>query len=141
MNGEAAKVSYRLRGGEQISLDWEPSGPLRALPEDIPLEVIYEDDELVAVNKPAGMVVHPGAGRLSGTLINALLHRFEALSQLGGESRPGIVHRLDRQTSGVLLVAKNDVVVNDFQRDIFGQGAEGDRGFWTGRPRCSTLSL
>ncbi len=110
MNGEAAKVSYRLRGGEQISLDWEPSGPLRTLPEDIPLEVIYEDGELAAVNKPAGMAVHPGAGRLSGTLINALLHRFEALSQLGGESRPGIVHRLDRQTSGLLLVAKNDVV-------------------------------
>lgn len=109
MNGGRAKASYRLRGGEQISLDWEPLGPLRALPEDIPLEVLYEDDDLVAVNKPAGMVVHPGAGRLSGTLVNALLHRYGALSRMSGELRPGIVHRLDRQTSGVLLVAKNDV--------------------------------
>ena len=109
MNGEAAKASCRLRGGEQISLDWEPPGPLRALPEDISLEVLYEDDDLVAVNKPAGMATHPGAGRPSGTLVNAVLHRFEALSRVGGELRPGIVHRLDRQTSGVLLVAKNDV--------------------------------
>ena len=109
MDGGGAKASHRLQGGERISLDWEPPAPLRALPEDIPLEVLYEDDDLVAVNKPAGMATHPGAGRPSGTLVNAVLHRFGLLSRVGGELRPGIVHRLDRQTSGVLLVAKNDI--------------------------------
>src|SRR6185369_7651881 len=82
--------------------------PLHASPEDIPLSVLYEDNDVVAIDKPAGMVVHAGAGVHSGTLVNALLHRFEALSGVGGSLRPGIVHRLDRYTSGVLLVAKND---------------------------------
>ena len=108
VNGSAAKASYRLRGGDAITVEWEPPPPLRAFPEDLPLDILYEDDDLVAVNKPAGMPVHAGAGRRSGTLVNALLHRFGALSQVGGQLRPGIVHRLDRQTSGVLLVAKND---------------------------------
>jgi 23S rRNA pseudouridine1911/1915/1917 synthase len=85
----------------------EPA-PLKATAEDIPLRVLYEDEGVVAIDKPAGMVVHAGAGVHSGTLVNALLHRFGALSGVGGELRPGIVHRLDRFTSGVLLVAKND---------------------------------
>ncbi len=91
-------------------VEYEPAepAPLRATPEDIPLAVIYEDDDLVAVDKPAGMVVHAGAGIHSGTLVNALLHRFGRLSETGGPLRPGIVHRLDRFTSGILLVAKND---------------------------------
>ncbi|MBV9746968.1 MAG: RluA family pseudouridine synthase, partial [Acidobacteriia bacterium] len=82
--------------------------PLRALPEEIPLSVLYEDNDVVAIDKPAGMVVHAGAGVREGTLVNALLHRYAALSSVGGSLRPGIVHRLDRYTSGVLLVAKND---------------------------------
>jgi 23S rRNA pseudouridine1911/1915/1917 synthase len=102
------KPGYRLRGGEDVVVDVEPPAPLRAFPEDLPLEILHEDDDLIAINKPAGMVVHAGAGVKSGTLVNALLHHFGALSGLGGELRPGIVHRLDRNTSGVLLVAKND---------------------------------
>src|SRR5579883_568450 len=82
--------------------------PLRATPEDIPIHALYEDADVVAIDKPAGMVVHAGAGIHSGTLVNALLHRFGGLSGVGGEMRPGIVHRLDRYTSGVLLVARND---------------------------------
>ncbi|MBI1955649.1 MAG: RluA family pseudouridine synthase [Acidobacteria bacterium] len=102
------KAGYRLRGGEQVRVELEPPAPLRAYPEPIPLEILYEDEDVVAINKPAGMVVHAGAGVRSGTLVNALLHHFQQLSQAGGELRPGIVHRLDRNTSGVLLVAKND---------------------------------
>ena len=102
------KAGYRLRGGERVRVELEPPAPLRAYPEPIPLEILYEDEAVVAINKPAGMVVHVGAGVRSGTLVNALLHHFQHLSQAGGELRPGIVHRLDRNTSGVLLVAKND---------------------------------
>lgn len=107
-SGSAARASLRLRGDETVTVDPAPAAPLKAFAEDIPLEVLYEDDDIVAVNKPAGMVVHSGAGAKSGTLVNALLHHFSALSTVGGELRPGIVHRLDRMTSGVLLVAKND---------------------------------
>jgi 23S rRNA pseudouridine1911/1915/1917 synthase len=82
--------------------------PLRAVAEDLPLEILYQDDDVIAINKPAGMVVHAGAGRHSGTLVNALVHRFGKLSNVGGDLRPGIVHRLDRLTSGVILVAKTD---------------------------------
>ena len=108
VNGEARRASYLVRSGEAV--DVEPAGPapLHAAPEEIPLTVLYEDPDLVAIDKPAGMVVHAGAGVHSGTLVNALLHRFGSLSRAAGELRPGIVHRLDRYTSGVLLVAKND---------------------------------
>ena len=106
--GSPARASLRLRGTETVTVDPAPAAPLKAFAEDIPLEVLYEDDNIVAVNKPAGMVVHSGAGATSGTLVNALLNHFSALSTVGGELRPGIVHRLDRMTSGVLLVAKND---------------------------------
>jgi 23S rRNA pseudouridine1911/1915/1917 synthase len=114
VNDAAAKASLRLRGGERITLlgPAQPP-PLRALPEDIPLDIVYEDDDLAVVNKPAGMMVHAGAGALEqdrnrGTLVNALLHRFGKLSGLGGELRPGIVHRLDKATSGLIVVARND---------------------------------
>ena len=109
-----AKASLRLKGGEQITVRSAPHAPpLRAMPEDIPLDIVYEDDDLAIINKPAGMMVHAGAGatedaRNRGTLVNALLHRFGALSEVGGELRPGIVHRLDRETSGLMAVAKND---------------------------------
>jgi 23S rRNA pseudouridine1911/1915/1917 synthase len=108
VNGAPEKASYTLHGGEVVAVHPLCRKPLRAEPEDLPLDILYEDDDLIAVNKPAGMVVHAGAGVDSGTLVNALLHRFTRLSQLGGDLRPGIVHRLDRYTSGVLLVAKTD---------------------------------
>ncbi|HVZ60542.1 MAG TPA: RluA family pseudouridine synthase [Terriglobales bacterium] len=114
VDGLAAKPSLRLRGGEEVQvLGQAERPPLRAMAEDIPLDVVYEDDDLAIVNKPAGMMVHAGAGatddaRNQGTLVNALLHRFGAMSGVGGDLRPGIVHRLDRMTSGLMVVAKND---------------------------------
>src|SRR5438105_6556794 len=114
VNDSHAKASLRLRVGDQVSvLGPSQAAPLRAIPEEIPLDIVYEDDDLVIVNKAAGMMVHAGAGatedaRNRGTLVNALLHRFGKLSGVGGEWRPGIVHRLDRGTSGLIVVAKND---------------------------------
>ncbi|HXY50812.1 MAG TPA: RluA family pseudouridine synthase [Terriglobales bacterium] len=107
-----AKPSLRLHGGERIRiLGPAQRVPLRAVPEDVPLDVVYEDSDLAVVNKPAGMMVHVGAGgedRNRGTLVNALLHRFARLSEVSGELRPGIVHRLDKATSGLMVVARND---------------------------------
>ena len=108
VDGRPEKPAHNLHGGESIQVEPASLAPLRAAPEDIPLDILYEDDDVIAVNKPAGMVVHAGAGTHSGTLVNALLHRFGALSQVGGDLRPGIVHRLDRYTSGVILVARHD---------------------------------
>jgi 23S rRNA pseudouridine1911/1915/1917 synthase len=114
VNGEREKASLKLRGGERIVLTGEPHpAPLKATAEDIPLDVVFEDTDLAVVNKPAGMMVHAGAGqsediRSRGTLVNALLYRFKALSSTGGDLRPGIVHRLDKDTSGLIVVAKND---------------------------------
>ncbi len=108
VNGAAARASRTLRAGDRIDVEPAELPPLRAAPEAIPLRVLYEDEHIVAIDKPAGMVVHAGAGAHAGTLVNALLGRFQSLSALGGDLRPGIVHRLDRFTSGVILVAKND---------------------------------
>jgi 23S rRNA pseudouridine1911/1915/1917 synthase len=114
VNGEREKASLKLRGGERIAITGEPHpSPLKAAPEDIPLDVIYEDGDLAVVNKPAGMMVHAGSGqsedaRSRGTLVNALLYRFNNLSSAAGELRPGVVHRLDKNTSGLIVVAKND---------------------------------
>ncbi len=119
VNGAPAKRSHLLKGAERIHVQPGELAPLRATPEDLPLEVLYEDADVIAINKPAGMVVHTGAGRHSGTLVNALLHRFGKLSTVGGELRPGIVHRLDRFTSGVILVARNDAA----HRNLAGQFA------------------
>jgi 23S rRNA pseudouridine1911/1915/1917 synthase len=115
INGVAAKPSLKLKGGEEVTILGDPQpAPLRAMAEDIPLDIVYEDDDLAIVHKPAGMMVHAGAGatddeRNRGTLVNALLHRFGRLSEAGGELRPGIVHRLDKETSGLIVVAKNDI--------------------------------
>ncbi|MGO4884703.1 MAG: RluA family pseudouridine synthase [Bryobacteraceae bacterium] len=109
VNGAPARASRTLREGDRIEVEPGDLPPLRAEPEAIPLRVLYEDQDLVAIDKPAGMVVHAGAGVHSGTLVNALLARFQSLSALGGDQRPGIVHRLDRFTSGVILVARNDM--------------------------------
>jgi len=108
VSGAVRKASYKLRAGETVAVTPGEARPLRAFAEDIGLDILYEDSGVAAINKPAGMVVHVGAGRISGTLVNALLHHFEQLSAGGGPLRPGIVHRLDKGTSGVLLVAKND---------------------------------
>jgi 23S rRNA pseudouridine1911/1915/1917 synthase len=114
VNNAPAKASLRLRGNETITVLGEPQlPPLRAIAEEIPLDIVYEDDDIAVINKPAGMMVHAGAGatesaRNQGTLVNALLHHFNQLSSVGGELRPGIVHRLDKETSGLILVAKND---------------------------------
>ncbi|MGB9634834.1 MAG: RluA family pseudouridine synthase, partial [Chloroflexaceae bacterium] len=109
VDGQPREPAYRLRGGEAVEVEPAAPPPLRAEPEPIPLSVLYEDEHVIAVDKPAGMVVHAGAGRRSGTLVNALLARYGALSGVGGELRPGIVHRLDRLTSGVILVARNEL--------------------------------
>jgi 23S rRNA pseudouridine1911/1915/1917 synthase len=108
VDGSAAKASMLLRGGETIDVTPADLPPLNAEPEDLPIEILYEDAAVIAVNKPAGVVVHAGAGAYSGTLVNRLVHHFASLSKVGGELRPGIVHRLDRGTSGVLLVARSD---------------------------------
>lgn len=108
VNGNQVRSSLKLKGGDRITVTIPE--PVAAVPlaESIPLEVLYEDSDLIVVNKPAGMVVHPGAGNCSGTLVNALLAHCDDLSGIGGELRPGIVHRLDKGTSGVMVVAKND---------------------------------
>jgi 23S rRNA pseudouridine1911/1915/1917 synthase len=108
VDGAARKPSFALRGGERIHVHPGQLTPLKAAAEEIPLDILYEDEAIIAVNKPAGMTVHSGAGVHQGTLVNALLHRFQQLSTVSGDERPGIVHRLDRYTSGVLLVARTD---------------------------------
>ncbi len=114
VDGAPEKASLRLRGGERVAVTGDPHpAPIKAEPEAIPLDVVYEDADLAVVNKPAGMMVHAGSGqsddaRSKGTLVNALLYRFRTLSSAGGELRPGIVHRLDKETSGLIVVAKND---------------------------------
>jgi 23S rRNA pseudouridine1911/1915/1917 synthase len=114
VDAKPAKAKQKLVGGETIEIEGEPQPPpLHAVPEDIPIEILFEDQYLAVVNKPAGMMVHAGAGttdddRNRGTLVNALLFHFGKLSEVGGNLRPGIVHRLDKQTSGIILVAKDD---------------------------------
>jgi len=108
VDGACAKASHLVRAGEQIEVAPAELPPLHAEPEDLPIEILYEDPAVIAIDKPAGLTVHAGAGARSGTLVNRLVHHFQSLSQVGGDLRPGIVHRLDKDTSGVLLVARND---------------------------------
>ena len=110
VDGEVVKPSFRVRAGQQIEVDLPPPPADGPVPEDIPLKVIFEDESLLAIDKPPGMVVHPAKGHWSGTLASALAHRFQQLSDVGGPTRPGIVHRLDRDTSGVILIAKSNGV-------------------------------
>ena len=104
----AAKVSRRVVAGENVSVDIPPPAPSTVLSQEIPLHIIYEDADMVVIDKPAGLVVHPAAGHADGTLVNALAFHVKDLSGVGGELRPGIVHRLDKDTSGVMVIAKND---------------------------------
>ena len=109
VNGRAVSKSYKLAGGEDIAVTLPEPEPVEAVPQDIPLDVVYEDADVIVVNKPSGMVVHPAPGHPDGTLVNALLyHCAGTLSGVGGALRPGIVHRLDRDTSGLIIAAKND---------------------------------
>jgi 23S rRNA pseudouridine1911/1915/1917 synthase len=108
VNGLVAKSSYKLHAGDQIEVELTPPPSTAFAPENIPLDIVFEDDDLIVVNKPAGMVVHPAAGADAGTLANALAFHFKQLSNTGGAARPGIVHRLDKGTSGLLVVAKTE---------------------------------
>jgi 23S rRNA pseudouridine1911/1915/1917 synthase len=108
IGSKTVKAGYRLEEGDRLTVIWEDPKPLTAEPERIPLDILYEDSDLVVVAKPKGMVVHPAAGNYRGTLVNALLNHCHDLSGIGGVIRPGIVHRLDKDTSGVLVIAKND---------------------------------
>ena len=104
-----SKPGFKLKDGARVSVEIPAPVPAQALPEDIPLDIVYQDEDVAVVFKPSGMVVHPAAGNETGTLVNALLSRLDNLSGIGGEIRPGIVHRIDKDTSGLLLVAKNDM--------------------------------
>jgi len=108
VNGRPERASLKLKGGEEVSVTVPPPVPAEPVAESIPLEILYEDADVVVINKPAGMVVHQGAGNRSGTLVNALLGHCDDLSGIGGELRPGIVHRIDKDTSGIIVAAKND---------------------------------
>ncbi|XXF80985.1 RluA family pseudouridine synthase [Myxococcaceae bacterium GXIMD 01537] len=118
VDGKPAKASARLKGGELLSLTVPPPVPAVPVAEELPIEVLHEDRDLVVVNKAAGMVVHPGAGHASGTLVNALLHRIQDLAGVGGELRPGIVHRLDKDTTGCLVVAKHEQALVALQKSF-----------------------
>jgi 23S rRNA pseudouridine1911/1915/1917 synthase len=108
LNDELAKPATIVAAGDRLAVDEPPPEPLAVTPEKIPLDIVHEDGDLLVVNKPVGLVIHPAAGRSTGTLVNALLEHCDDLSGIGGFERPGIVHRLDRDTSGLLVVAKSD---------------------------------
>jgi 23S rRNA pseudouridine1911/1915/1917 synthase len=120
----AAKANVAVKTGDSVSVNLPPPRPSSVEPESLPMDILYEDSDVAVVNKAAGMVVHPGAGHESGTLVNALLHHIEDLSGIGGELRPGIVHRLDRGTSGVLVVAKQDHAHRELARQFHDRKVE-----------------
>ena len=108
VNGEAKKAKYAVKEGDVISYEVPEPEVVEYVPEDIPLEIVYQDEDVAVINKPQGMVVHPSAGHTSGTLVNALMYHIKDLSGINGVLRPGIVHRIDKDTSGLLMIAKND---------------------------------
>ncbi|HZJ54706.1 MAG TPA: RluA family pseudouridine synthase [Myxococcaceae bacterium] len=116
VDGRPGRASLRLKGGESLEVSVPPPEPAIPEPEDLPLTILHEDRDLLVLDKPAGVVVHPAAGHAGGTLVNALLHHVTGLSGVGGVLRPGIVHRLDKETSGCLVVAKNDTALQALQR-------------------------
>lgn len=124
VDGRAAKANLRLKSGATIDLDIPEPVDAVPQPEAIDLPIVYQDADVIVVNKPAGMVVHPAAGHDSGTLVNALLHHVDDLSGIGGEKRPGIVHRLDRGTSGLMVVAKNDAAHQELARQFHDREVE-----------------
>ena len=116
--GKAAKANHPVKQGQEISIEVPALIDAAPTPEDLPLPIVYQDKDLIVVDKPAGMVVHPAAGHASGTLVNALLHHVDDLSGIGGEKRPGIVHRLDKGTSGLMVVAKHDKAHEELARQF-----------------------
>jgi 23S rRNA pseudouridine1911/1915/1917 synthase len=124
VDGRSAKAAQRLKGGELLSLHVPAPVPALPVAEELPISVLHEDKDLVVVDKAAGMVVHPGAGHASGTLVNALLHRVKDLAGVGGELRPGIVHRLDKDTTGCLVVAKHEKALVALQKAFKSRGVE-----------------
>ncbi len=128
LNGETPKRADRVAAGDRVVLTILPPTPTDVTPEPIPLDVVYEDAHLIVVNKPSGMVVHPAVGSPCGTLVNALLAHCTDLSGIGGELRPGIVHRLDKETSGLLVAAKSDAAHRDLARQIAERSAK--RTYW-----------
>ena len=128
VDGAQRKANYKLRGTEEVQVSVPEAEPITAAPEDIPLDILYEDKDIIVVNKARGMVVHPASGVYSGTLVNALLHHCQDLSGINGEIRPGIVHRLDKDTSGVMVCAKNDTAHLDLAEQIRTKTAH--RTYW-----------
>ena len=121
---KSAKSNLQLREGDRIQVETPDARPSELVSEELPLEILFQDSDVAVINKPAGMVVHPAAGHESGTLVNALLHHITDLSGVGGELRPGIVHRLDRGTSGVMVVAKNDAAHQELARQFHDREVE-----------------
>lgn len=118
VNGKQVKAGYALKVGDTVSVNLLPPKPLETKAEDIPLNIVYEDSDLAVINKPKGMVVHPGNGNWEGTLVNALLYNIKDLSGINGVIRPGIVHRLDKDTTGLLVIAKNDFAHVELSKQI-----------------------
>jgi 23S rRNA pseudouridine1911/1915/1917 synthase len=118
MNAKPAKANHRLKQGERILVDIPPERKIELIPEKIDLDIVYQDDDLAVINKPQGMVVHPAAGNHSGTLVNALLYHCDSLSGINGKIRPGIVHRIDKDTSGLLVIAKNNFAHLNLSKQI-----------------------
>lgn len=118
LNGKPVKAGYLLKAGEEVTVCIPDPRPIEAKPEEIPVEIVYEDDDIAVVNKAQGMTVHAGNGNYTGTLVNALLYRLNRLSGINGELRPGIVHRIDKDTSGLLVVAKNDAAHVSLSKQI-----------------------
>src|SRR5438132_4126090 len=124
LNNSTSRPRQIVRNGDKIELTEPPLEKVETLPEQIPLEILFEDNDLVVVNKPAGLVVHPGAGHREHTLVNALLNHCAMLSGIGGKERPGIVHRLDKETSGCLAVAKNDMAHRELSKQFAARTVE-----------------
>jgi 23S rRNA pseudouridine1911/1915/1917 synthase len=118
INGLAAKSSQKLNASDKVAVSMPPPSPISLAPEDIPLKIVFEDSDLIVVDKPAGLLVHPAAGQHTGTLVNAILARCPDLGEINGSIRPGIVHRLDKDTSGLMMVAKNDAAQKSLSRQI-----------------------
>ena len=124
LNGAITRPHQIVRTGDQIELTNPPPEKIETRPEAIPLEILFEDDDLIVINKPAGMTVHPGAGHHEHTLVNALLHHCSTLSGIGGKERPGIVHRLDKETSGCIVAAKNDIAHRELSKQFATRAVE-----------------
>ena len=121
VNGENKKGNYKLKSNDIIACSFPDAQSYEALPEDIPLDIIYQDKDIAIINKPKGMVVHPAAGHYTGTLVNAIMYHIKDLSGIGGVERPGIVHRLDKDTSGLIAVAKNDKAHENLSKQLEGK--------------------